>query len=87
MATGNLLDHMFVLYGSGMSQGNGHIHDDLPTLLMGGGAGLIKSGLHIRYPRNTPMANLYVTLLDKFGVHVWKALETAPGASRFPARA
>ena len=47
---GSLLDHLTLLYGSGMSDGNNHNHHDLPTLLVGGGAGTIKGGRHLRYP-------------------------------------
>ncbi|HEX4425282.1 MAG TPA: DUF1552 domain-containing protein [Terriglobales bacterium] len=65
---GSLLDHSVVLYGSGLSDGNLHLHDSLPVLLAGGGAGKIKGGRHLRYPKDTPMTNLYGTLLDMVGV-------------------
>jgi hypothetical protein len=65
---GTLLDHVVVLYGAGLSDGNLHLHDNVPTLLAGGGAGRIKGGRHVRYPANTPMHNLYGTLLDVAGV-------------------
>ncbi|HYL39181.1 MAG TPA: DUF1552 domain-containing protein [Bryobacteraceae bacterium] len=65
---GSLLDHVMLLYGSGMSDGNRHNHHDLPILLAGGGAGRIQGGRHLRYPQETPMANLYLSLLDKLGV-------------------
>ena len=64
---GSLLDHSILLYGSGMGNGASHRHDNLPLLLVGGGAG-IKAGRHNRYPTGTPVANLYLTLLDKLGV-------------------
>jgi hypothetical protein len=67
---GSLLDHSIVVYGSGMSDGNGHLYDNLPTLLVGGGAGQIKAGHHIRYPKDTPITNLFLTLLDRIGVPV-----------------
>ena len=67
---GSLLDHMIVLHGSSLSDGNEHSHHDLPTMLVGGGAGQIKGGRHIRYKKDTPMPNLYLTLLDKLGVQV-----------------
>lgn len=67
---GSLLDHSVILYGSSLSNGNGHMHADLPTLLVGGGAGTIKGGRHIRYPKDTPMKNLHLTILDKLGVPV-----------------
>ena len=65
---GSLLDHVLLIYGAGMSEGNGHIHKDLPIVLAGGAVGL-KGARHIR-PLHTPMANLHVTLLDRFGVNV-----------------
>jgi hypothetical protein len=65
---GTLLDSLTILYGSGMSDGNNHNHHNLPTLIVGGGAGHIKGGRHIRYPEFTPIANLFVTLLDHLGV-------------------
>jgi len=67
---GSLLDHMVIVYGSGMSDGNLHTNENLPILLVGGGAGKIKGGRHIRYPVGTPLTNLYLTLLDMAGVAV-----------------
>ena len=61
---GTLLDHSLVLYGSGMSDGNQHNHTDLPIVLAGGASGRLKGGRHIRHPKNTPMANLLVAMLD-----------------------
>ena len=65
---GSLLDHSLMVYGSSLSDGNIHSHDDLPTLLLGGGAGKIKGGRHIKYPTDTPMTNLLLSLLDVVGV-------------------
>jgi hypothetical protein len=65
---GSLLDHSVVLYGGGLSDGNLHLHNNLPILLAGGGSGQIKGGRHLRYPADTPMPNLYLTLLDMVGV-------------------
>lgn len=67
---GSLLDHIMILYGSGMS--NSHIHDplDLPILIAGGGTGRIKGGRHVRYQKDTPLPNLHLALLDKLGVNV-----------------
>jgi hypothetical protein len=67
---GTLLDHVVILYGAGLSDGNLHLHDNVPTLLAGGGAGKIKGGRHLHYPANTPMHNLYGTWLDVAGVPV-----------------
>jgi len=64
---GSLLDHMVVLYGGGISDGNTHLHDNLPVVLMGGASGQLKGGRHVRYPRETPMPNLLLTMLDMVG--------------------
>jgi hypothetical protein len=66
---GSLLDHSMIVYGSGLSDGNRHTHEDLPVLLAGRGDGSLKPGRHIVYPSGTPITNLYLTLLDRVGVH------------------
>jgi Protein of unknown function (DUF1552) len=68
---GTLLDHSMVVYGSSISDANVHIHEDLPVVLLGRGDGSIKAGRHIVYPE-TPMTNLYLTLLDRMGVQAEK---------------
>ncbi|MEE2776739.1 MAG: DUF1552 domain-containing protein [Acidobacteriota bacterium] len=65
---GSLLDNVMLLYGSGMSDSNTHMNLDLPILLAGGGGGQISGGRHLRFAPGTPLANLYLTLLDKMGV-------------------
>jgi hypothetical protein len=65
---GTLLDSCLVVYGSGIRDGDRHDHDDLPVLLAGGGAGTVRAGRHVRYPRGTPLTNLYLSLLDRAGV-------------------
>jgi hypothetical protein len=65
---GNLLDHSMFLYGSGMSNGNLHTHDNLPILLVGGAAGRLKGDRHIKMKANTPLSNLMIALLDKADV-------------------
>jgi hypothetical protein len=67
---GTLLDSLMLVYGSGHSDGNEHLHNDLPTIIAGRGAGAIKPGRHVRYKAGTPMCNLFVTLLDRMGVPV-----------------
>ncbi len=69
---GTLLDHSLIVYGGGMGNGNLHRHTDLPCLLAGKLGGQFKTGRHMAYPENTPMANLLVTILDKAGVHTEK---------------
>jgi hypothetical protein len=65
---GTLLDHSLVLYGGAMSNSNVHNHSPLPVLLAGGAVGRMKGGRHLKYPENTPMANLLLTILEKAGI-------------------
>ncbi len=65
---GSLLDHSMILYGAALSDANLHLYTDLPLLLVGGGVNGIKGGVHVRYPKRTPMTNLLLTMLDKAGV-------------------
>jgi hypothetical protein len=67
---GTLLDHCMIVYGSGISDGNSHAHDDLPILLAGKANGTVKTGRHLRLPKETPLTNLYVSMLDRMGVKV-----------------
>src|SRR5262252_771939 len=69
---GSLLDHMMILYGSGISNSQRHAPDNLPLLLLGGGTGALKGGRHIVYKEKPSMANLLVTIMDKMGVPVEK---------------
>jgi hypothetical protein len=66
----SVLDSSMVVFGSGISDGNRHNHDDLPILLAGRGGGSIAPGRHVRYPRDTPLCTLYLALLDRLGVDV-----------------
>jgi len=67
---GSLLDHTTILYGSGISNSTKHSGDNLPLLVMGGGAGTLKGGRHLSYSDKPTMANLLVTLMDKMDVPV-----------------
>jgi hypothetical protein len=69
---GNLLDHMTILYGSGISNSTRHSGVNLPLMLVGGGAGRLKGGRHLTYADKPSIANLLVTLMDKFDVPVEK---------------
>ena len=66
---GTLLDNCMIAYGSGNSDGNRHTHDNLPILLAGKGGGSLKTGRHIRYPKETPVNNLWLAMLDRIGAH------------------
>jgi hypothetical protein len=64
-----LLANSLVVYGSGISDGDRHNHDNLPILLAGR-AGGVRSGRHLRFPDGTPLSNLYLSLLDRLGVEL-----------------
>jgi hypothetical protein len=64
----NLLDQSMIVYGSGLSDGNVHTHDQLPTLLAGRGGNFLSPGRHIVYQRETPVANLFATMIERVGV-------------------
>ncbi|HLF94859.1 MAG TPA: DUF1552 domain-containing protein [Planctomycetota bacterium] len=65
---GTLLDSTMALYGNSIGDGNRHNHDELPVLFAGKAQGTVQTGRHVRYPRNTPLANLYLSILDRMGV-------------------
>lgn len=67
---GTLLDHAMIVYGSAIADGNRHTHHDLPILLAGRGGGTIHSGRHIVYPSETPLNNLFLSLLDRMDAPV-----------------
>lgn len=67
---GNLLDNSMIVYGSGLADGNRHEHHNLPILLAGRGGGSLQPGRHIRYDDETPLMNLYVSLLREMGCQI-----------------
>ena len=64
----NLLDQSLIVYGSGLSDGNVHTHDQLPTILAGRGGKAVTPGRHIIYQRETPVCNLFATMIQHAGV-------------------
>lgn len=64
----NLLENSLILYGSSISDGNLHTHHDLPIVLAGGGAGQVKGNRHLMYPKETPLNNLLLSMLETAGV-------------------
>ena len=62
---GTVLDHSMIVYGGCIGDGDRHNHDDLPIALVGGGSGRIKPGRHIRYDKDTPLNNLWLSMLDR----------------------
>jgi hypothetical protein len=67
---GSLLDHCMIVYGAGLSDGNRHLHEDLPTLIAGKANGTIKSGRRVVYRRETPMCNLFLSMMDRMGTRM-----------------
>jgi hypothetical protein len=65
---GTLFDHVMVTYGSGLSKD--HDHDNLPTVITGRGNGLFHLGRHVKYPNETPLANLHVAMMNNMGIPV-----------------
>jgi hypothetical protein len=76
---GSLLDHSLILYGSSICDGNAHTHHNLPLVLAGGGSGQVKGGRHIRFPEETHMNNLLMTMLDKAKVPLPEQLGDSTG--------
>jgi len=67
---GTLLDNSMIVYGSGMADGNAHAHADIPTVVFGRAGGTIDSGRHVVCPPNTPICNLWLSLMDRMGVEL-----------------
>jgi hypothetical protein len=63
-----LLDNCMLIYGSGISDGDRHNHDDLPIVLCGKASGRIKDPQHWSFPKDTPLCNLYLWMLHQMGV-------------------
>jgi Protein of unknown function (DUF1552) len=68
----NLLDNTVVLFGSGMSDGNVHNNYNVPVIVVGGQALQVKGNRHAKYPKGTPLANLMLGVMDRFGVQAEK---------------
>ena len=65
---GTLLDQVLIQYGCGISDGNQHLHVNLPVLVAGGAAGRVEGGRHMRVAEETPLTNLQLAVLEKLGV-------------------
>ena len=64
----NILDNSMIVYGAGLSDGNRHTHENLPVMIVGSGGKSIKGGRRITYRKETPMSNLYLSMMDRMGV-------------------
>jgi hypothetical protein len=67
---GSVLDNSMILYGSCMANSNLHNNDKVPAVVLGKASGRLKGGQHLKYPQDTPLANLMYTLLDRAGVEL-----------------
>jgi hypothetical protein len=78
---GTLLDNSMVLYASGMSNGNRHARENLPILLAGRAGGKLATGRYIdfNWKQRTPLANLYVEMLNRAGVPTEKFGDSTGG--------
>jgi hypothetical protein len=69
-AGGSLLDNCMIVYGAGLSDGNRHLHEDLPTMMVGRAGGTIKTGRRVVFRRETPMCNLFLEMMSRMGVQM-----------------
>jgi hypothetical protein len=67
---GTLLDSTVILYGSGFSDGNTHNNYNVPVVVIGGPVNGLEGDRHLSYPQGTPLANLSLSLMDKFGLEM-----------------
>lgn len=65
---GSLLDQCMIVYGAGIGDGNRHNHDNLPIVVAGRGGGTLRTGRHLRFPSETPLNNLFLSMMDRMGV-------------------
>lgn len=65
---GTLLDNSMIVYGSGLGDGNRHSHHDLPILFAGRGGGTIRTGRHVHLEHETPLNNLFLSMMDRMGI-------------------
>ncbi len=70
--TGSILENSVVLYGSSLSDSNAHLHNNLPTVIVGGASGKLKGGRHLRVPDGTPMTNMLLSIADGLDVPLKK---------------
>ena len=65
----SLLDNSMIVYGAGLTDGNRHNHEDLPTVMVGKGGNYFKTGRRVVVRRETPMSNLFLSMMDRMGVN------------------
>jgi hypothetical protein len=67
---GSVLDNSMILFGAGLRDGNAHSPHNLPIVVAGRGGGRLATGQHLVYEKDSPLSNLYVSMLDAFGTPV-----------------
>ncbi|MEZ4219953.1 MAG: DUF1552 domain-containing protein [Polyangiaceae bacterium] len=78
--SGTLLDNAAVFFSSEIEDGNAHRHTNLPVLLAGGLGGALPTGQHLKFADKTPLANLFVTLLNQMGIATGSFGQNSTGA-------
>ena len=81
----SLLEKTLVMYGSPMAVGNTHNHRNCPLILMGRGGGAVQGGVHVKAPKDTPMANVMLTLLHRLGLDDMQSFGDSSGEFSFTA--
>jgi hypothetical protein len=81
----NLLEKTLVLYGSPMAVGNTHNHRNCPLILLGRGGRVVDGGVHVKAPKDTPMANVMLTLLHRLGLEDLQSFGDSSGEFSFSA--
>jgi hypothetical protein len=81
----NLLEKTLILYGSPMANGNTHNHRNCPLIVLGRGNGALEGGMHVKAAKDTPMANVMLTLLHKLGVDDLQSFGDSTGEFSFRA--
>jgi hypothetical protein len=66
----SILDNSMIVYGAGLADGNAHTHHDLPTLIAGRGGNAVTTGRRVVYRKETPMCNLFLTMMDRMGTRM-----------------
>lgn len=64
----SVLDNSMIVYGAGLSDPNDHLHDNLPTVIVGNAGGFLKTNRHVVYRKETPMCNLFLSMMSRMGV-------------------
>ena len=64
----SVLDNSMIVYGAGLSDPNDHLHDNLPTVIVGSAGGFLKTNRHVVYRKETPMCNLFLSMMSRMGV-------------------